>query len=130
MSAPGQLFPYCFCELPPQHSESGSLGGVLHVLLTPALIFLYNLDQTLVMGSHLWKGGLFSQMQGSSQSGFLAPRYFVCSWVHTKFCVEFRVMLIYRTCRGVVTHLSSVIVWTLQNRNPSKCAYHGMLMGE
>lgn len=37
----------------------------------------------------------------------------LCMQLGAEFLVEFRVMLIYRTCRGVVTHLSSVNVWML-----------------
>lgn len=78
------------------------------------------------MGSHLWKGGLFSQMHGTFQNGFVALSYFVCSWV-----------LSFELC----SFIGLVEVWLhiyhqlmcehlLQSMNPSKCAYHGMLMGE
>lgn len=87
-------------------------------------------DQILVMGSHLWKGGLFSQMLGTSQNGFMAPSYFVGSW-----------LLSFELSLGLCSFIGLVEVWLhiyhqltcgrlLQSMNPPKCAYHDMLMGE
>lgn len=69
------------------------------------------MDQTLVTVSHLWKCGLFSDALKLPE-WFLSTQL-LCMQLGAEFFVEFRVMLTYRICRGVVTHLSSVNVWML-----------------
>lgn len=49
-----------------------------------------------------------------------------------EFLVQFRFMLIYRACLGVITYIPHQLMCgrLLQNMSTSKCVYHSVLKSE
>lgn len=110
LSLPGQLFLYCFCKLSLQHRKSRSLRWVLHILLTSTWIFLQNLWPSGSDAGYglppLERWTLFSDARKLPE--WFHGTQILCMQLGTEFWLKFRFMVIYRTCWGVVTHLSSI----------------------